>query len=70
MPKKVIIVDGQKSKTVCRLTWDGKKIEADNQEFFEHLKKRLGSPADGELFLEKVLARFKSGYMSAYQIGE
>ncbi len=70
MAKTVIIVDGHAKKTKARLTWDGKKVECDDEEFFKHLKAELGSTKDGDEFLERVMARFKSGYLHAYQIGK
>jgi hypothetical protein len=65
----VIIVDGHEKKTKARVTWDGKKVECDNEKFFAYLKKECGSTKDGEEFLEEVMLRFKSGYLHAYQIG-
>lgn len=70
--RKVIILNGSKKEAVARFTWDGKKVESDNEEFFDYMKKEFGAPnkENGDDFLDQILARFRSGYMHAYQIGK
>jgi len=68
--EKVIVVDGQAGKTKARLTWDGKKVTCDDENFFEYLKSECGSVKDGSEFLQNVMLRFKSGYLHAYRIGK
>ena len=65
----VILVNGQTKKQEAKITWDGKKLESDDPELLDYLKKLFGSK-DGEDFLRQVMQRYKSGYMHAYKIGK